>query len=76
MSAKNLPIAEAAKRAGMSPRTLRERAKTDPDCPPIIKMSPRITIVNEDALTRWIDSKADRPVAARASANLYTEVQA
>lgn len=55
---KNLRPRQAADALGIGLSTFWLRAKTDPDFPSLISLSPRCTVVRERDLADYVDKKA------------------
>jgi predicted DNA-binding transcriptional regulator AlpA len=63
MQTNHLRPRQAAAYLGMGESTLWAKSKTDPDFPPLIRLSPRITLVTKESLDRYIELKATQSVA-------------
>lgn len=57
MSKPFLRMKDVAQLTGVSLRTAWARASTDPDHPPLIKHSPRVTVVEAAQLQRYLNVK-------------------
>jgi len=51
-------IAEAAAKIGVSKPTFYRYVRDDPNCPKIIKLSPRVSVVADDELDAYVARKA------------------
>lgn len=62
----NMRFRDVAIRLGVDVRKVRELARTDPDFP-VVRLGPRTSLVPEDGLQRYVDSKnsAKKPAAAQ-----------
>jgi len=68
MQGNALRPAKAADYLGVGLSTFWLKAKTDPDFPPLIKLSPRTTVVQQAALDRYLATKAAQTLASAPAA--------
>jgi predicted DNA-binding transcriptional regulator AlpA len=58
MLTKNLRPRQAAAYLGIGESTLWAKSRTDPDFPPLIKLSSRITVMTQESLDHYVEVKA------------------
>ena len=61
---KSIRPTKAAQMLDVGLNTLWRYAREDPDFPPLIKLSPGVTVLMQDALIKWRDAKAAKSAKA------------